>query len=301
MGIFDDVPSGYRRAAPRTDGGRGILDFFGKMDPETLAEMQERAKAYPRFRNREAPNLGAGLHARGDAYASLVPRTPADPPIPTPEVATPEVVTPGGATLGGGSPPNLAMGAEQYKAGLVPRTPVSPPIPFNDPKTEQEYLDRIESLSAKVRAGGVSSLTPQEKTEYDGLQAWEAKRAALSNKGEFSNETLQLLLPQIFSQQAAKTEADRRYNQEMIEYNDQQAKLEEAENKESQDGKSAFKLMASILPDFDFSNFGGSLNPEYLPLLIQYAMSKATEKANQGNKQALSSVVSPTIRYGSVG
>ena len=127
-------------------------------------------------------------------------------------------------------------------------------------------------------------LSPEEDAQLQALLGQLDKMDALGSKGIFSNEMMATLLPQLFSQTYDRSQADRKYNSEMMMYQDQPREQDEKEARDANDRKSTFSFMESMFPDIDLSGAGGELDPAMIPSLIQYAMSQASIKANRQNQ-----------------
>jgi hypothetical protein len=170
-----------------------------------------------------------------------------------------------------------------YSGGIDPPSyPGTNNLYGKPPTSLTESTERLTPLRDKVMQGLI--LTPEEQAEYRFLTDWESSTRASGDSAGFSNDLIELLLPQMFTQQYEQTQSDRRYNQEMVMYQDQQRAQEDEQNRELNDRKRTFKFAESLFPDIDLSGAGGELDPSMIPELVRYKMSQDSIKANKQNQ-----------------
>lgn len=263
--FFNITPSGEPRQARGYPDFSSIFNITGgnNFTPEEEAKMREAAAPYGA--------LGSGFN---NVNTETTPSVPVVPTIPNQDLWLNELPSADESmrskrfALGGG-------GGEVF-------APSSVPVDLEGLTTAQ-VEDQITQLQAK-RAQQNNFLDDVDSAQLQALLGKRDTLKALGSKGSFSNEMMATLLPQLFRQSYDKSEADRKYNQQMLEYQDVLAERKKEETRDLNDRQSAFSFMESLFPDIDLSGAGGELDPVMIPQLIQYAMSQASIKANRQNQ-----------------
>ena len=178
-----------------------------------------------------------------------------------------------------------------FGPSVVKKTPLGPDevSEIKDPAlgfitSEIARLEAIEEDLTQVQRERLNDLYRQK-------EAIEAKGA----KGKFKNELLASILPSLFTQSYDQREADRNFAQTMREYQDQQQRRREQLEREQGKRQEAFALIPKLFPnlDLDLSSFGGEIDPDILPALIQMAQLRSRERMNQQQQR----VARPIIRF----
>lgn len=168
-------------------------------------------------------------------------------------------------------------------AGILPTPPVFPSF---EGISMGAILNEIAALQ-----NSEEELDEEQKTRLNNLYKQKEAMEAKGAKGQFSNDLLLQMLPQLFSQPFEQSEADRQYAMEMRQYQDQQQRRAAALEQEKLGRQQAFALIPKLFPDLglDLSSFGGELDPSLIPALIQMAQLKASKQSQR--------MAQPVVRF----
>jgi hypothetical protein len=267
-----------KQLGPFTSGGAAGRGQWAVFDPEMSARIQAFGTDL-RNPGISDPNFAFSLRdpdfTQDSSYLNTGPITA--PGVPS--------VT-GAPSPGSQSKYNLMSPGHPANFRPVIPTPIVPTV-TPEPLTESQLTDQIVTLQSK-RQQDLLNWSDEEETQLQALLGQRdkliASNEALGSKGVFSNEMISTLLPQLFRQTYDRSQADRKYNNEMMMYQDKLREQDEREARDANDRKSTFSFMESMFPDIDLSGAGGELDPAMIPSLIQYAMSQASIKANRQNQ-----------------
>lgn len=228
---------------------------------------------------------------RGIDYSS--PSTPAPigeltPPLEsiiggrTPLPVSEGVVDPRTAAYLAGTDPTVKI--DPTGAGILPTPPVFPSL-------EGISMGAINNEIASIEEIAFEDRTDDQKIRLNDLYKQKETLQGKGQKGQFSNELLLQMLPQLFSQPFEQSEADRQYAMEMRQYQDQQQRRAAALEQEKLGRQQAFALIPKLFPDLglDLSSFGGELDPSLIPALIQMAQLKASKQSQR--------MAQPVVRF----
>ena len=171
-------------------------------------------------------------------------------------------------------------------------------------KRQEETPKTFEFVSSKHADDVITNLMAvrekrglfrEEEAQLAGAFKYLAAISASDAEAKFSNEMVQKFLPLIFSQEALATEQDREHRRKMDEYLADQRRYQEKQNRDTADRKSMFSLIPTLFPNLnlDLSEFGGEMDPELLPALIQMAQLRASERSQRDAQQ----VARPIVRF----
>jgi len=222
------------------------------------------------------PPLPAGPMV-GGPLGSVTPVTPGTSVTSVTEGVVPSTI----ARLFGGIDPNVEI--DPTGAGILPTPPVSPSL---EGISMGAILNEIAALENPEE-----ELDEEQKTRLNNLYKQKEAMEAKGAKGQFSNDLLLQMLPQLFSQPFEQSEADRQYAMEMRQYQDQQQRRAAALEQEKLGRQQAFALIPKLFPDLglDLSSFGGELDPSLIPALIQMAQLRASKQSQR--------MAQPVVRF----
>lgn len=263
--------------SPFFSGGAAGQGQSAVFDPEMSARIQAFGTD---LRNPGITNPNFAFSLRDPSFtpnSSYLNTGPVNPTAP---------VVPGVFSSGGINPESMfstATGEPYDSTNVLP------------PKTSSNYEENLSMGAILNEIAALENpeeeLDEEQKTRLNNLYKQKEAMEAKGAKGQFSNELLLQMLPQLFSQPFEQSEADRQYAMEMRQYQDQQQRRAAALEQEKLGRQQAFALIPKLFPDLglDLSSFGGELDPSLIPALIQMAQLKASKQSQR--------MAQPVVRF----